>query len=178
MKNRTLARCYAIALYNVAKEKNKEQQIFDELNLVIDSIQENDDFKKLIYGGIITAVEKKELIQKIYAERVSPELVDFLCVCIDKGRERDLEAIKIVYDEFWYEDEGIVPVYVSSAIPLDAERKEGLKQAFVKRLGRQVEVIVSIDESLLGGISARVGGTVYDGSISGQLARLSRQLHE
>lgn len=178
MKNRTLARRYAIALYNVAKEKNKEQQIFDELNLVIDSIQDNDDFKKLIYGGIITAVEKKELIQKIYAERVSPELVDFLCVCIDKGRERDLEAIKSVYDEFWYEDEGIVPVYVSSAIPLDAERKEGLKQAFAKRLGRQVEVIVSIDESLLGGISARVGGTVYDGSISGQLARLSRQLHE
>lgn len=178
MKNRTLARRYAIALYNVAKENNKEQQIFDELNLVIDSIQENDDFKKLIYGGIITAVEKKELIQKIYAERVSPELVDFLCVCIDKGREKDLEAIKSVYDEFWYEDEGIVPVYVSSAIPLDAERKEGLKQAFAKRLGRQVEVIVSIDESLLGGISARVGGTVYDGSISGQLARLSRQLHE
>ena len=178
MKNRTLARRYGIALYQAAKDKHKEQEIFDELTLVINSIHENADFEKLIFGSLITAKEKKELVKKVYDGRISPELVDFLCVCIDKNREKELEEIKTVYDDFWYEDEGIVPVYVSSAIELDDQRKEGLKKAFEKRLGCPVAIIVKVDESLIGGISARVGGTVYDGSISGQLARLSYQLHK
>lgn len=178
MKNRALARRYGIALYQVAKEKKEEQRIFDELILVIDSIKENADFEKLVYGSILTAVQKKELIRKIYDGRISPELVDFLCVCIDKGREKDLEEIKTVYDDFWYEDEGIVPVYVSSAVPLDQDRTEALQKAFAKRLGKPVAIITKLDESLIGGISARVGGTVYDGSISGQLAKLSYQLHK
>ncbi|MGI5825007.1 MAG: ATP synthase F1 subunit delta [Bacillota bacterium] len=177
MRNKALARRYGIALYQTAKEKHEEQRIFDELSLVINSIHENADFEKLIFGSIITAKEKKELIQKIYTDRVSPELVDFLCVCIDKGRERELEEIKTVYDDFWYEDEGIIPVYVSSAIMLDEKRQEALKKAFAKKLGQPVAIIVKVDESLIGGISARVGGTVYDGSISGHLARLSYQLH-
>ena len=176
MKNSVLARRYGIALYNIAKELEKEQLIFDELTLVINSIKENADFEKLIMGSLITAAKKKELVRNIYTNRVSEELVNFICVCIDKGRERDLPAIKSVYDEFWYEDEGIVPVYVSTVIPLDAGRIDGLKKAFEKRLNKTVEIIVTIDESLIGGISARVGGVVYDGSISGQLARLNYQL--
>lgn len=176
MKNSVLARRYGIALYNIAKEQKKEQLIFDELNLVINSIKENADFEKLIMGSIITATEKKELIRKIYTERISADLVNFLCVCVDKGRERDLPEINRVYDEFWYEDEGIVPVYVSTVIPLDEKRIADLKTAFEKRLNKTVEIIETIDESLIGGISARVGGVVYDGSISGQLARLKYRL--
>ncbi len=178
MKDRALARRYGVALYQVAKDCHKEQVIFDELSLVIHSIQENNDFKKLILGSLITAEKKKQLVEEIYGGRISQELVNFLCVCMDKGRERDLEEIKTVYDDFWYEDEGIVPVYVSSAIPLDEEHQTGLKEAFEKRLGQPVAIIVKVDESLIGGISARVGGTVYDGSLSGQLTRLSYLLHE
>lgn len=178
MKNRALARRYGIALYQIAKEKHKEQLIFDELSLVIGSIHENADFEKLVLGSIITSVEKKQLLQKVYGGRISDELLDFLFVCIDKNRMELLAEIKVVYDDFWYEDEGIVPVYVSSAIELDETYRQKLKAAFEKRLGQPAAIIVKVDESLIGGISARVGGTVYDGSISGQLAKLSYELHE
>ncbi len=178
MKNRALARRYGIALYQIAKEKHKEQLIFDELSLVINSIHENADFQKLVLGSIITAVDKKQILQKVYGGRISDELLDFLFVCIDKNRMELLPEIKVVYDDFWYEDEGIVPVYVSSAIELDETYCQKLQAAFEKRLGQPAAIIVKVDESLIGGISARVGGTVYDGSISGQLAKLSYELHE
>ena len=96
MKDRALARRYGVALYQVAKDCHKEQVIFDELSLVIHSIQENNDFKKLILGSLITAEKKKQLVEEIYGGRISQELVNFLSVCMDKVRERDLEENKTV----------------------------------------------------------------------------------
>lgn len=178
MINNILAHRYGKALFDIAKEQGRADAFSEDFALVITSIRENEDFKNLILGRIISVSAKKDLVRKIYTDRIESKLIDFICVCIDKGREKELPAIKDAYDECCDVERGITPVHVSSAVELDKTRLNKLNEAFAKKLGGPVRIIVDVDKSLVGGIAARVGDMVYDGSITGQLERLRHQLHK
>ena len=88
------------------------------------------------------------------------------------GRGEDLMAIADQFTARSAEERDRAVAEVRSAVPLDDETVDRLARALAQRIGNQVEVRVVVDESVLGGLVARVGDTVIDGSVRKRLERL------
>src|SRR5665648_54630 len=93
MAELTIDKVYARALYQVAQELNKEDQIISEAKEVAAIIKSEEGLRKFIDSPIIAAKEKKEVLDKIFKEQIGEELMNFLCVLIDKGRTRHFDRI-------------------------------------------------------------------------------------
>jgi F-type H+-transporting ATPase subunit delta len=81
-----------------------------------------------------------------------------------------------VYAERLLEHQNVVPADVTTAVPLSPEALSRLEDGLRAATGKQITMRVSVDPALLGGVVARVGSTVYDGSIRTQLKKMRDQL--
>jgi F-type H+-transporting ATPase subunit delta len=176
MIDTSVARRYAKALFDIATEKVQTTKYQSELQVLIDSLETNKDFSTLLLGRVITTSEKKELVKKIFGNEFSQDIINFVCLVLDKGRENLLPEMLTAYTELLDAAAGVVPVSVTAAFELSSEQLAALSEAFTKKLGQPVRLDVSVDKSLIGGLKAQVGDTVYDGSLVGRLADLGRQL--
>jgi F-type H+-transporting ATPase subunit delta len=89
-----------------------------------------------------------------------------------------LEDLAEVFGERLLAHQNIVRAEVTSAAPLSPEKTKALADRLAQVTGKNVELSVSVDPALLGGVVARIGGTVYDGSVKTQLERLRQELVE
>jgi F-type H+-transporting ATPase subunit delta len=108
-----------------------------------------------------------------------PDLIrNFIYVIINHRRIGLLPEISEAFDVLMDQRLGFVRAEVTSASALDARRSAGLEAELSRLTGKKMRLRFTVDSSLLGGASARIGSTVYDGSIRGQLQQLRRQLVE
>jgi F-type H+-transporting ATPase subunit delta len=105
-------------------------------------------------------------------------LVKLLAMLADRSRLDLLHDLLDVYRERQLAHENIVKGTVTSAAPLAPEHIAALQRSLSGATGKQVQLDVAIDPALIGGVVARIGSTVYDGSIRTQLARMKQQLVE
>jgi F-type H+-transporting ATPase subunit delta len=101
---------------------------------------------------------------------------NFLKVLIDHDRIADLTGILDAYDKVVDERRGIQRVEVTSVRDLNERQRNDLERQLEMMTGKKISLNVKVDGELVGGLVARVGSTVYDGSVRGQLAALRRQL--
>jgi F-type H+-transporting ATPase subunit delta len=97
---------------------------------------------------------------------------NFYSYLIDQRRLVEFYGIRDEYQNLAEEDAGLLTAVITSAGPLDDRRKDRLRRAFSERTGREVQLDVQIDPSLIGGAIAKVGGMVFDGSLRAQLQQL------
>jgi F-type H+-transporting ATPase subunit delta len=94
--------------------------------------------------------------------------------------ERDrlalLPDVAAAYHTRLLDHQRVVEAHVTTAAPLPADRADALARSLAERTGRQVRVTTAIDPSLVGGVVARIGTTVYDGSVARHLERLRERL--
>ena len=176
MIDSSVARRYAKALFDIAAEKDQTTAYQSELKAVVDALEADRDFNTLLLGRVITIAEKKELVKQVFGAALSGDVLNFLCLILDKGREIMLPEMLAAYTELLDAEAGITPVNVTAAFELSAEQLEELARAFEKKLNSPVRLIPTVDKSLIGGVRAQVGDTVYDGSLLGRLQGLSRRL--
>jgi F-type H+-transporting ATPase subunit delta len=110
------------------------------------------------------------------ALRLSPLLVNFLRLLVDRQRSADLAAIARAYRAMLDEKVGRVRATVTSAQPLAAEDLQQLSDAIARFSGREIVLEAKTDPSLIGGVTAQVGPTLLDGSLRTQLERLREEL--
>jgi len=101
---------------------------------------------------------------------------NFLAVLLDHRRLDQLEAVLGAFDQEVYARLGIVPVEVTTAVALNAKQKKPLEERLAALTGGQVEMRFRENAEILGGGIARLGSTIYDGSLRAQLQRLQRRL--
>ncbi len=101
---------------------------------------------------------------------------NFLAVLLDHRRLDQLDAVLGAFDLEVYARLGIVPVEITTAVGLNAKQKKSLEERLATLTGGQVEMRFRESAEILGGGVARLGSTVYDGSLRAQLRRLQRQL--
>jgi F-type H+-transporting ATPase subunit delta len=101
---------------------------------------------------------------------------NFLAVLLENRRLDQLEAVLAAFDQEVYARLGIVPVEVTTAIALGAKQKQALEQRLAALTGTQVEMRFRENTEILAGGVARLGSTIYDGSLREQLRQLQRQL--
>jgi F-type H+-transporting ATPase subunit delta len=176
MSKGTVAKRYAIALFQVAKEQNLLEQIEQELLAVKKVFEENKDLLSVLNHPKVTKVAKKTLVKESFTN-VSAPVLNTLLILVDRHRQAVIPDVVDFFVEEANSARGIADAKVYSVRELSEDEKSALSQAFAKKVGKaSLRIQNIVDSSVLGGVKLRIGNRIYDGSVSGKLARVEREL--
>ncbi|BDG37703.1 F0F1 ATP synthase subunit delta [Saccharococcus caldoxylosilyticus] len=176
MNKEIIAKRYALALFQIALEKQLLDQLEEEIRAVRQALAENEQFFSLLTYPKLSLEKKKALLQETFAA-VSTPLRNTLLLLLERHRIDIVPELAEQFIELVNEARGVAEATAYSARPLTEEEKRALSEVFAKKIGKTTLHIENIvDPSLIGGVKLRIGNRIYDGSISGQLERIQRQL--
>jgi len=166
---------YAAALLEIAKAEGSLETVEDELFKIARTLEANDALLMTITDQSIPVERRQGIVEDLFGGKASKITTGLVSFMVGMGRGRDLPAIidKLVADAA--EDRMQTVAEVRTSIPLSPEQRDRLAAALGKATGKQVSLKVIIDPSVLGGIVARVGDTVIDGSVRHRLEQLRQQ---
>jgi F-type H+-transporting ATPase subunit delta len=174
-----IAKRYARAFFEIAGEDKQYEKYFSELQSVVSLIDGNTDLKEFLSNPIFDQSDKKVVIGKILEKiQISRMTENFINLLVDKRRIDVLSGILGSYQELMDKALRRIQVEVKTAFPLKGDLAERLQKGLEEMTGKAVDMAVSEDESLLGGLVVRVGDTYYDGSIKTQLNNIRNLLGE
>ena len=176
MLNRSVARRYAEAFFSIAREQKKIDQFQMELEKIVQEIHNIKYLKEYFDHLLIPAKKKKELARKIFAKQISPMTLNFLCMIIDKRRESYFEVIYNEYVLMADESRGIKKAELTAASEIPDEELVTLTEKLSAASGKIVQLKVTVDPSLLGGIKIRMGDQIIDGTVAKKLEMLKSEL--
>ena len=173
MDSINVSKRYALAIYDFATENDEVFEVFEVLNLLLEHIKNDEDFKKLLKYPVIAQEEKKKLINHIYSDvnKQSLKILDYL---VDKDRLLHIKEIYEEYSKIYYEKHKKLIVTAIFPKELTEAQKEKLTQNLKILKGKDVVIHYRIDESLIGGGLIRINDEVIDGSIKTQLNSIKR----
>lgn len=176
MAELTIDITYGTALYEAAMDTGKTEIIMEEATEVLGILLQEPDLYDFINYPAISAVEKKNAIEKIFSGRICDELLNFICILIDKRRTAHFENIIKVYKSLLDKEEGISYGTVYSVIPLTSERIKELEDETSKLMKINVRLTNEIDPKLIGGIRILVEGKIIDASVRKKFDDLESQI--
>jgi F-type H+-transporting ATPase subunit delta len=167
---------YASALLSVAQAEGVEQRVEDELFKVARAFEGSDDLRSTLTDPAIPIERRAGVVEELLAKRAHPLTTAMTEFIVSAGRARDLPAIVDEFVAKAAEARAEAVAEVRTAFPLDADREARLATALARATGKRVTIKVIIDPTVLGGIVARIGDTVIDGSVRSRLEQL-REAH-
>lgn len=176
MRDRTVARNYAEALFELALRHEGLEAFGAALSLVAGLIDEDPRLRQFLETPRIDAGPKKDALRKALEGQVPPMLLNFLLVVIDKRRQRLIGSIATEFAALVDDHENRVHVDVTVARPLDEATGKLLDERLSRLLGKTAVSHVRVDPSIIGGVVIRAGDTIYDGSLRRRLGSMRRQL--
>ena len=180
-----LARRYARALADIifaaqlppAKQRAEVQQIKQQLTDFSALLRQHAALRNVLASPAVSREEKRALLERLRKLLGWSGLTrNFLGVLLDHRRLDLLEAVLGAFDREVYARLGIVPVDITTAFTLNAQQKKLLEERLAALAGAQVELRYREDTEILAGGVARMGSTIYDGSLRARLRRLQQQL--
>ena len=168
-----IARVYAEALFDVAKDKDKLDRIHDELDQFATALRDDHEMQVFFFSPYFSSVEKSEGLEKAVSG-ADPEFLNFLNLLNEKHRMPLIFRVQRQFEAAWKEENKKLDVTVTSAVELDPEVAKRVGAEIEKQTGRDVELESNVDEDILGGIVLQVGNMVLDASIRNRLAKLRK----
>ncbi|MGH2332309.1 ATP synthase F1 subunit delta [Thermoanaerobacter mathranii] len=171
-----IAKRYAYALFNVAKEQNKLKEYRDELMKVMEILQ-IDKVKQIFNNKSIDKTKKIKFVEQILKD-FDREIVNFIKVIISKQRENMIGEIIDQFTSLYKDYFNIVDVKVISAHPLSKDVLQRLKERLEKKLSKSINIEPLVDKNILGGLKLIIENTVIDGSIKARLNALLKNIKQ
>ena len=177
MSLQTVARRYAAALADVTIERREEREVQADLDQWAAMIEATPQLKEVFANPTVAYDQKRKVLEDLISRtRVRDTAASFLRVLLKNQRLSQLRDIAERYGQVLDERAGVVAANVITARPLPEELKNSLHETLVAATGQKVRLSFTTDETIIGGIVARIGSTIYDGSVQNQLERLSESL--
>jgi F-type H+-transporting ATPase subunit delta len=171
-------RGYAQGLFSMAEAEGALDTVEDELFRFARTVEQEQELREALTDPALPAERKRAVLKDVLGDRAHPVTVNLLGFLVELGRARDLTAIVDQMVELAAERRRHVVAEVRTAVRLDAARRERLAQALSKATGKNVEVRAVVDKSVIGGVVARVGDQVIDGSVRRRLELARERLSE
>ncbi len=171
-----VVRGYAEALFRVVEAEGEIDRVEDELFRFGKLLEENYDLKQALSDRSIDRDQRVKVLEELLSDKVSPHTLGLLTFVVEQGRARQLPEILERLSALAAEAHNSVVAEVRSAVPLTSEQREELAKALSQATGKRVEVKVLVDPSVIGGVVAKVGETIIDGSIRRRLEQLREQV--
>lgn len=174
-----ISKTYGEALFELAVEENKIDAFLEEVIAVQKALQDNPELYKLLNHPKISKEEKTKVMENIFKGRISDEVTGFLTLIISKERSKELDAILQYFIQRVKEEKGIGTAYVSTAVPLNEIQKAQVEEKLLATTSYQkMEMIYTVDKSLIGGMVIRIKDRVVDSSIKTKLSEIKKQLYK
>ncbi|MBN8470377.1 ATP synthase F1 subunit delta [Corallococcus exiguus] len=179
MVNVSIARRYARAILDVAAEGNRTDAVAEQLNAFAAVVGKSPDLSDVLLNPAYSRAQRSRVVEALLQAMPSPAepaLANALRLLVDRNRLGYLPDIARLYRDMADARAGRVRGQVTSAAPLSADALTQLQQSLQQLTQRNVVLETKVDPSLLGGVAAQVGGTLYDGTLRTQLEQMRREL--
>jgi F-type H+-transporting ATPase subunit delta len=171
---------YARALAHAVTSPTSEldpKQALNELRTFSTMVRESKELRNVLLSPAVSNTKKRNVIGRFADSLPLSRLVrNFLYVIVDRRRTNLLDDMTDAFETALDERLGIIRADVKSAAPLSGRQQSDLQQELSRVSGKQVRCDFSIDLALIGGVVARIGSTVYDGSVRSQLETMRERL--
>jgi len=142
-------------------------------------LKEEPAARRLLQDPTLSTERRRRLLTEISgALGFDRRIANFIDILIDRNRLMLLDEIVVVYEKLLDERLGVVRAQVTAARPLDAGQQQELAAKLEQATGKQIRMELAVDPSLIAGVVAKVGSTIYDGSVRNQLSAFRNRLLE
>ena len=177
MIDASVARRYARALLALGLEDGRHEAYGVELEAVARTLESSPEARDMGLNPGYSAQQRQGLIGTLAgALKLSPQVVNFLRLLVDRQRMPSLTAIVRSYRELVDAQVGRIRAVVTSAQPLSPDELSRLRDTLSASTRRSIVLEAKTDSSIVGGIVTQVGATLFDGSLKTQLERMREQL--
>ena len=177
MSLQTVARRYASALADIVIERREEREIQSEIQNWASMIADNPQLKEVFANPTVAYDQKRAVLEELLVRtRVRETTASFLRVLLKNQRLAQLPEIAERFGQILNDRSGIVAAEITTARPISEELKNALHDSLASATGRTVRLTFATDEAIIGGVVARIGSTIFDGSVESNLARLAEGL--
>lgn len=167
---------YAQALFAVAEAEGDLEQVEDELYRFGKTVESQPELRDALTDPALPLDRKRAVLEELLGDKASPHTSNLLTFLVEQGRARDLQRIVTALAEVAAERRRKAVAEVRSAVPLDEDQRARLAEALSKATGKDIELKVLVDPGVIGGVVARVGDQVFDGSVRRKLEIAREQL--
>ena len=177
MKDDIVAKRYARALYDLGKEEGLQEKFLGDLEAIVTILEGSDEFRDIMESPLYDILLKRRIMGELIKQiKLTKYTENFLGILLDKDRFVCLNSILDSYRQTIDEASGRVRATVTSAMKLDKTQLERLSGTLKQIVKKEVDLDVTVDPTLIGGLVAEVEGMVYDGSVRTQIMRLKQSL--
>jgi F-type H+-transporting ATPase subunit delta len=170
---------YAKALFDLAQDENRLDEIADELDRLGALLDENADLERLISSPVFSRAEQANVLARVLEKmQVSGLATRFIALLSKNGRVNHIRSIIAAYHALLAQERGEITAEITSAVKLSAAQVKKLQAALKALTGRKTSINQNIDEKLLGGLIVKLGSRMYDSSLRTKLFNLQRVMKE
>ena len=176
MKNIRVAKRYALALFNSAKEMGILDSILADVKQYERYMHTSPDFRAVMHSPIIQAWRKKDILKEVLENNFHPFTLTFLNLLCDKGREDLHTDIAQQFTDLYNFHNKLLPITVTSAVTLSDLAKASLVNSIKSNTAMTPVATYTINPEIKGGLTVLIGDSLLDSSVRSQLDRLFHSL--
>ncbi len=167
---------YARALFEIARAEGTLDEVEDELFRFARSYESSDELRSALTDDMIPAAKRQAIVEDLLGGKATSTTTQLVSMVVGSGRGRDLPAIIDKLVARASSAKNLEVAEVRSAVALTSDQQDRLKAALANATGKQVNLKVIVDPSILGGIVATVGDSVIDGSVRTRVDQLKSRI--
>lgn len=171
---------YAHALAEVVLDRNSglnPKDVVEQLRRIEDLVKQSGELHHVLMSPAVPSAKKRAVMGILGADLgLVPKVRNFLYIVIDHRRMDEFSGIREAFELAIDEQLGVVRADVTAANPLTEVQRHALEAELMKLTGKRVRMHYADDPALIGGVVTKIGSTVYDGSVRGQLQTMRRRL--
>lgn len=176
MTEPSIAKKYAVALFNAASTAGKLDAVHRDLNDLVRYFDSDHTLEEFLQAPHVIDEQKYTLVRKAFGGKVVALLFDFICLLLKKHRFNYLKPIALKFEELMEEEQGVLRAQITTAIKLDSELLDQLKAKLEARTQKTIKLIPKVDPGILGGIIVILKHKIIDKSIRQELTELRGRL--
>jgi len=171
-----VAKRYAKALFEIAAQQQIVTEVEEQLKGLAGAIEKDGEILKFLGYPNIDNARKLAVLKDALGGKFSDAVLSTVELLVTRGRHEDIPGVYEAYTKIAGEATGQANATVYAAKPLNEGELAKIVEQFGKIVGKSIRAEQVVEPSLLGGIQVRIGDRLYDGSLSGKLARLEKSL--
>jgi F-type H+-transporting ATPase subunit delta len=175
MSEITVASRYAKSFVDLAQERNALEEVNKDMHLFYETVKSNSQLRAVLRNPIVSASAKKQILSKVFGDKVSKLTSSFFEIMVNKGREAFLYQTASQFFAQYNQIKGIVVARVISATPLSEASKKEIEERVARSTNSTVILETKVDPDLIGGFVLTVGDKQYDASLAKSLQQLRKE---
>lgn len=171
-----LAKRYSDALIEVAKNKNELDEVFSDLNTVVEAIGSVKELKDFLSHPVIPQSEKKDVVKSVFEGKIQEDTLNLLNILIEKNKMKLINTILYCFNESADEAKNILKVNVISAVKVDEDLTSKLKEKLENKLHKNVKFDFEINPDIIAGLVLKINDKTIDGSMASKLQGFKKSM--